>query len=150
MLKKTVTYEDYNGNTRTEDLYFFLSKSELMQIELSTPGGFAKKLENIVQNHDGKEITETFREIILSAYGEKSDDGRSFVKKRNGVKLSEAFEQTEAFNQLFTELLLDPNKAAAFINGIMPKDLMEDAKNNKEIQARLSELSNTDSDDSDE
>lgn len=144
MLKKTITYEDYDGYTRTEDLYFFLSKSELMQLELSEPGGLSKKLERITNANDGKEIIGIFKELILMAYGEKSDDGRSFIKKRNGVRLAEEFEQTEAYNQLFAELLLDPDKAAAFINGIMPKDLAEAAKKelekNKDGQANVSEL----------
>lgn len=128
MLKKTVTYEDYDGNTRTEDLYFYISKAELTEMEITTPGGFANKLERITNAQNGSEIIKTFKDIILRAYGEKSDDGRSFIKKRNGVSLAEEFEQTEAYNQLFTELITDPDKAAAFINGIMPKDLMEQAK----------------------
>ena len=127
MLKKTVTYEDFDGNVRTEDLYFFISKSELAEMEITTPGGFTKKLESITKAQDGAEIMKIFKYIILKAYGEKSDDGRSFIKKKNGVNLSEAFEQTEAYDTLFTELLMDPDKAAAFINGIMPKDLMAEA-----------------------
>lgn len=140
MLKKTITYEDYDGNTRTEDLYFFLSKSELMEMELSTPGGLAKKLESITKAQNGAEITRVFKEIILNSYGEKSDDGRSFIKKKNGVRIAEEFEQTPAYDALFTELLLDPDKAAAFINGIMPKDLMTEA-NNMNLQAKMSGLS---------
>ena len=136
MLKKTITYEDYDGNTRTEDLHFFISKSELMDMELSTPGGFANKLERVSKAQDGAEIMKIFKEIILKSYGEKSDDGRSFVKKRNGINLSEAFEQTEAFNQLYTELLMDPDKASAFVNGIMPKDIMNEI-------TRMNTLSNT-------
>lgn len=139
MLKKTITYEDYDGNTRTEDLYFFISKSELMDMELSTPGGFANKLERISKAQDGAEIMKIFRELILKSYGEKSDDGRSFVKKRNGLNLSEAFEQTEAFNQLYTELLMNPDKASAFINGIMPRDIMNEV-NKMDMQAKMSGL----------
>lgn len=139
MLKKTVTYEDYDGNTRTEDLYFFISKSELMDMELSTPGGFAKKLERVSKAADGAEIMKIFKDLILKSYGEKSDDGRSFIKKRNGINLSEAFEQTEAFNQLYTELLMNPDKASAFINGIMPKDIMNEI-NKIDAQAKTSGL----------
>lgn len=139
MLKKTITYEDYDGNTRTEDLYFFISKSELMDMELTTPGGFANKLEKVSKAQDGAEIMKIFRELILSSYGEKSDDGRSFIKKRNGIRLSEAFEQTEAFNQLYTELLMNPDKASAFVNGIMPKDLMDEI-NKQKFQKNISEL----------
>ena len=83
------------------------------------------------------EIMKIFKEIILKAYGEKSEDGRTFIKKRNGVRLAEEFEQTQAFDALFTDLLLNPDKAAAFINGIMPKDLVEEANKTK---AQTSEL----------
>lgn len=139
MLKKTITYEDYDGNTRTEDLYFYLSKSELMDMELTTPGGFANKLERVTKAQDGAEIMKIFKEIILKSYGEKSEDGRAFIKKRNGVNLSEAFEQTEAYNQLYTELLTNPDKASAFVNGIMPKDIMNEV-NKMDMQAKMSEL----------
>ena len=139
MLKKTITYEDYDGNTRTEDLYFFISKAELMEMELTTPGGFANKLEKVSKAQDGAEIMKIFKEIILKSYGEKSDDGRSFIKKRNGVNLAEAFEQTEAYNQLYTELLMNPDKASAFVNGIMPKDIMNEISK-MDSQAKTSEL----------
>lgn len=139
MLKKTITYEDYDGNTRTEDLYFFISKSELTEMELSTPGGLTNKLESITKSQNGSEIMKVFKDIILKAYGEKADDGRGFIKKRNGVLLAEEFEQTAAYDALFTELLLDPDKAAAFINGIMPKDLIE-AANKQNLQAKTTGL----------
>lgn len=139
MLKKTITYEDYDGNIRTEDLYFFISKSELTEMELTTPGGFTNKLEKVSNAQDGGEIMKIFKDIILKAYGEKSDDGRAFIKKRNGVSLAEEFEQTPAYDALFTELLLDPDKAAAFINGIMPKDLINKA-NKQNLQAKMSGL----------
>ena len=138
MLKKTVKYEDFDGNTREETLYFFISKTELTEMELKTPGGFANKLERISQASNGAEIMAVFKEIILTAYGEKSDDGRSFIKKRNGVRLADEFEQTMAFDALFTELITNPDKASAFVNGIMPKDLMAEA--NKQNAAKTSSL----------
>ena len=141
MLKKTVTYEDFDGNTRTEDLYFFISKSELTEMELSTPGGLSNKLERITKSADGKEIMDTFKEIILRAYGEKSEkDGHvMFVKKRDGQRLADDFVQTLAYDALFSELLMNPDKAAAFINGIMPKDLIEQAKK-MDGQAKTTDL----------
>ena len=138
MLKKTVKYEDFDGNTREETLYFFITKTELTEMELKTPGGFAKKLERISTSANGAEIMDVFKEIILTAYGEKSEDGRSFIKKRNGVRLADEFEQTMAFDALFTELITNPDKASAFVNGIMPKDLM--AEVNKQNAAKTSSL----------
>lgn len=139
MLKKTVKYEDFDGNTREETLYFFISKTELTEMELKTPGGFAKKLESISKSTNGGEIMEVFKDIILTAYGEKSEDGRAFIKKKNGVRLADEFEQSAAFDALFTELITNPDKASAFINGIMPQDLMNEA-NRLNGQAKTSGL----------
>jgi hypothetical protein len=70
MLKKTITYEDYDGNKRTEDFYFNLSKAEIMEMELSVSGGMTQMLNRIVSEQDGEKIIKTFKEIILKAYGE--------------------------------------------------------------------------------
>jgi len=119
MLKKTITYEDYDGNKRTEDFYFNLSKAEIMEMELSVSGGMTQMLNRIVAERDGEKIIKTFKEIILKAYGEKSPDGKRFIKSE---ELSTAFSQTEAFSQLFMELATDADAAAKFINGIIPAD----------------------------
>ena len=120
MLKKTVTYVDYNGVERTEDFYFNLSKAEVTEMELSVEGGFSKMLEEIVKTKDNVRIMELFKQIVLKAYGEKSADGKRFVKSK---ELSEAFSQTEAYSEIFMELALDEKAAAAFVNGIMPSNL---------------------------
>lgn len=120
MLKKTVTYVDYNGVERTEDFYFNLSKAEVTEMELSVEGGFSKMLEEIVKSNDNARILELFKEMVLKAYGEKSADGRRFVKSK---ELSEAFSQTEAYSEIFMELAMDEKAAAAFVNGIMPSNL---------------------------
>lgn len=117
MLKKTITYEDYNGVERKEDFWFNLSKAEVMKMELSVNGGMAAMLTKIVDKKDGPVIMKTFEDIILQAYGEKSDDGKQFCKSQ---EISRAFSQTEAYSQLFMELMTDSTAAAAFVNGIMP------------------------------
>ena len=120
MLKKTVTYVDYNGVERTEDFYFNLSKAEVTEMELSVEGGFSKMLEEIVKSKDNVRIMELFKQMVLKAYGEKSADGKRCVKSK---ELSEAFSQTEAYSEIFMELALDEKAAAAFVNGIMPSNL---------------------------
>lgn len=125
MLKKTITYTDYEGNQRTEDFYFNLSKAEVTELEMSTDGGMKKMLEKIVAEQDVKKIVAIFKEIILKSYGEKSADGRRFIKSQ---ELSTAFSQTEAYSNLFMEIGFDAKKAADFINGIMPADIVEQAQ----------------------
>jgi hypothetical protein len=117
MIKKPITYTDYEGMERTEDFYFNLTRAELAEMELSVSGGLSKKLEKIAQTQDVPEIAAFFKEIILKAYGVKSEDGKRFIKS---AQLSEEFAQTEAYVELFMELLGDPEAAAAFFNGIVP------------------------------
>lgn len=120
MLKKTINYVDYNGVERKEDFYFNLSKAEVTEMELSVDGGLSQMIEQLVNAKDNKQIIALFKEIILKAYGEKSADGRRFVKSK---ELSDAFSQTEAYSELFVELALNEEEAAKFIRGILPANL---------------------------
>lgn len=120
MLKKTVTYVDYNGVERTEDFYFNLTKAEVAEMELSVQGGFSKMLEEIVASKDNVQIVNLFKQMVLKSYGEKSPDGRRFIKSD---EIAQAFAQTEAYSEIFMELALDEKKAADFVNGIMPANL---------------------------
>lgn len=118
MLKKTITYMDYNGVERTEDFYFNLSKAEIMEMELSTSGGLAEMITRIIAAQDAPAIIKIFKDLVLQAYGEKSPDGKRFIKND---KLREEFVQTEAYSQLFMELATDADAASAFVNGIVPE-----------------------------
>lgn len=120
MLKETITYTDYNGNTRTEDFWFNLSKAEIIELESSASGGLSKMLEDLVKSNDNRLMVDIFKRIILKAYGKKSEDGRRFIKN---AEIREEFEQTEAYSDLFMKLASDADAAAAFVNGIIPKDL---------------------------
>lgn len=124
MLKKTITYTDYNGLERTEDFRFNLTKTELMKWNLKTPGGLAARLERISQKYDVPEITKFLEETIDYAYGIVSDDGVRFIKDEN---LSKMFRQTDAYDQLFVDLLSDEKKLTAFINGLLPQELVNEA-----------------------
>lgn len=119
MLKKLIHYTDYNGVKRSENFYFNLTKAELLDMELGTTGGFRQLLQNIIDKQDIPKIIDAFKTIIFKAYGEKSADGRRFVKS---PELSEAFSQTEAYSNLYMELISDAEAAAAFINGIVPAE----------------------------
>ena len=118
MLKKTIKYTDYNGTERTEDFYFNLTKAEILEMEASVFGGLSSVLTKIISSNDQPKIMAQFKYIVHKAYGEKSEDGRRFVKSD---ELSTMFEQTPAYEELFMELLTDETKAAEFINSIMPK-----------------------------
>ena len=117
MAKKTIKYEDYNGVEREDDLYFNLTEAELMEMEMGTVGGLAETIEKITKAQDAPAIINMFKSIILKAYGEKSPDGKRFVKSE---EISTAFSQTEAYSQLFMELATDADAASTFVNGIVP------------------------------
>lgn len=124
MLQKTIEYKDYNGNERSKTFYFNLNKAELAEMQLTTKGGLDEMIQRIIDTQDVPKIIETFKDIILKSYGEKSADGEMFVKKdENGHKLADRFAQTEAYSELFMELSTDATAAAAFINGIIPNDI---------------------------
>lgn len=124
MLKKTITYTDYNGNERTEDFHFNLTKAEIMEMEMSTSGGMAEMIQRIVQAQEAPQIIKIFKDLVLRAYGIKSPDGKRFIKNE---ELKEEFSQTEAYSILFMELATDADAAAKFVNGIMPADLAKQA-----------------------
>lgn len=117
MLKKTIKYTDFDGNERTEDFYFNITKAEALEIEMATDGGLTKQLETIVLEKDAAKVLSIFKNIILKAYGEKSPDGKKFIKTQ---ELRNQFAATEAYSELFMELM-DHDKATAFINGVIPK-----------------------------
>ena len=117
MLKKTVTYTDHDGNERTEEFFFNLNKAEVTEMELSTEGGMEKMLKKIIESRDGKRIIEVMKDIVLRAYGEKSPDGRRFIKT---PEMREAFSQTEAYVNVFMELATDAKAASDFVRGILP------------------------------
>ena len=118
MLKKTITSVDFNGNERTEDFYFNLTKAEVMEMEMSTVGGLSEMIQKIVSAQDTPSIIKVFKDLILRSYGEKSADGKRFIKT---PEMAESFSQTEAYSVLFMELATDAEAAAAFVNGIIPK-----------------------------
>lgn len=126
MLKKTIKYNDYNGVERNEDFYFNLSQAELMEMEMSTTGGLTEMIERIVKTQDAPAIIKIFKELVLKAYGEKSADGKRFIKSED---LSVAFSQTEAYSILFMELATDAEAASEFIKGIVPAEAAKQIDN---------------------
>ena len=132
MLKKTIKYTDYNGEERVEDFYFNLTKAELIEMELSTEGKMSEYLKKIKQTNDVPKIIEVFKKIICAAYGEKSLDGKHFYKVRNGVRLADDFMQTEAFSELYMELVQNDDAAADFIKRLIPAEYAEAIAKDKE------------------
>ena len=139
MITETIKYTDYNGVDREEKFLFNLSKAELMEMEMGTTGGLTEMIQKIIETQDAPSIIKIFKELILKAYGEKSADGKRFIKVNDqGVPLSIGFSQTEAYSQLFMKLATDADAAAKFVRGIVPGDLdTSDVKLPESLQKQL-------------
>ena len=120
MYEKTITFIDYNDEERTEKFYFNLSRAETLEMQLGRKGGLAHALEMVVATKDQPKIIAFFKEFVLKSYGEKSEDGRRFMKT---PEITLEFSQTEAYSNLFMELATNSESAAAFVNGVIPKTL---------------------------
>lgn len=118
MLKRTITYTDFNGVEKTEDFYFNLTEAEITEMEMSTEGGLTDSINRIVQAKEIPEIIKVFKRLLLASYGEKSPDGKRFIKSQ---EITDGFAQTQAYSDLFMELATNAEKASEFVNGIMPK-----------------------------
>ena len=117
MLKKTVTYKNFNVEEITEDFYFHFTQAEIVEMENSQQGGLHKTLEKIVATKDNKGLIEIFKDVVLKAYGEKSPDGRRFIKT---PEVREAFSQTNAYSDIFMELASNDVAAHEFIDAVLP------------------------------
>ena len=122
MVVKKIKYTDFNGVEREEEFMFNLTEAEITEMELMTDGGLSDSIKKIISAQDTPEIIKTFKMLLLKSYGEKSADGRRFIKSE---ELTEAFTQTNAYSQFFMELATDDKAAIAFINGIIPESMRE-------------------------
>lgn len=125
------TYKDFLGQERTEKFYFNYTTAELVNMRFSVNGGLENLLQDMLDKQDGVQIMQTIRKVILSAYGEMSLDGREFVKSE---EISKRFESTQAYSDLYMELITNPEKAANFINSLLPEEVKEEmAKAPKDV-----------------
>ena len=122
MVVKKIKYTDFNGVEREEEFMFNLTEAEITEMELMTDGGLSDSIKKIISAQNTPEIIKTFKMLLLKSYGEKSADGRRFIKSE---ELTEAFTQTNAYSQFFMELATDDKAAIAFINGIIPDSMRE-------------------------
>lgn len=135
MLKKTITYTDFDGVERVEDFYFNLTVTELIELESQGDGeGMADKIRRIVQEGNNIKILSIFKDIVLKAYGERSEDGRRFIKND---QLAVEFSQTPAYDALITEFFVDADSASDFINGVIPSKLLEQIKAEQAVSSEL-------------
>ena len=120
MLKKSITYTDYNDQEQTEDFYFNFTKTELTEMEVSVDTGYSAMLKQIAAAENRRELLLVFKTILTGAVGIKTPDGKRFVKNS---EIAQAFVESPAFDMLFMELATDEDKCIAFMKGIVPSEL---------------------------
>lgn len=126
MLKKTITYENFNGEKVTKDLYFNLTKKELIDLQVSKDGGLDTYIKKITEEEDKKAMIQLLDSIILAAYGQKSEDGERFIKNK---ELIDAFVSSMAYDALIDELFTVEGASLKFIIGLLPKDITSKINN---------------------
>lgn len=129
MLKKQVTYKDFDGNEVTETLYFHLSKADMVEMEMSADEGFGEQLKGIVASEKPSDLFRIFKKIVMDAYGVRSEDGKRFIKS---PEQSLEFTQTEAYSALVMNFISDDQAAMEFVRGILPLDMLPEV--DKEIK----------------
>ena len=139
MLKKTITSVDFDGNERTEDYYFNITKSEITKAQLSHDGGLTVKLDRIVKAQSVPDLIAAFEFFVDLSYGVKSDNGKYFKKTKEDL---EEFKSSAAYDVLFMELISDTKAAIAFITGILPPEISSQIGNDAEINKKLEEITN--------
>lgn len=120
MLKKTITFDDLDGNPVTEDFYFNLTAADLAEMEMSREGGLEAHLRKLIVTNNGEDIISTFKSIITKSVGRRSEDGRRFMKSQD---ITDEFLQTDAYSVMFMELITDANAASEFVNAVVPRKL---------------------------
>lgn len=142
MLIKTITFQDLDGKTLTEDFMFHMSKAEIAKLQLSQgEGGFEGFVQDIAKKMDAPRLIAVFEDLILNSYGERSPDGRQFIKSE---ELSRAFSQTDAYSELFLEIMTDAKKAAEFFVAVVPKDIGDQITADEVVAAAKGVTRNTD------
>lgn len=133
MLTKEITYTDYNGTNHTDKYYFNLNKVEIIKLNYKYKGGFDQYVQNIIKNNDERSMLELVEDLILMSYGEKAINGIDFIKNDD---IKTRFQNSEAYSELFIELISNPDKLTEFVNGIIPAGLMAqlDALKKKELE----------------
>lgn len=136
MLMKTIRYTDFNDIEQVKDFYFNMTKAELMKMEIVTPGGMENMLKRIVNERDNRRLLEIFEDIIAKSYGVKSPDGQEFEKS---PEITKKFMQTNAYSELFMELIGNGAAAADFINGVIPQAMAKeiDVEARRKIAAEI-------------
>lgn len=132
MLKKTIIFDNLDGEKVTEDFYFNITKAEVMEMEIAQKGGLSSHLDEVIKSENNLEIMRIFKEILKASIGYRSENGNRFIKNEE-IWLN--FYQSEAYSEFLMEFFTDPKSIAVFIEAVLPKDIQEFAEKAVAAQA---------------
>lgn len=149
MVKKTLTFTNFDGKEVTKDCYFNLTKMEFQELDDSIPGGLTQLIDKMLSEKDKALTVRLLSILLLAAYGEKTEDGRFVKEDAHGRRLSAFFKVSEAWDVMFMNLVKNERELSEFLVGIVPKDMADDARKAMEnpeesIQASLTAIKNSD------
>jgi hypothetical protein len=152
MIKKTITYEDYNGDERTKDFYFHMNQVEFSKLNGEIPGGIEKRMQKVIEDRDDDALLRIIDLLVSRGYGEFNDEDEFTKISKNGRPLYEKFVNTDAYDQLIIELIQNENNIVEFLRGMMPKKVQgridEEMKKRQEEEKKLVKLTPVEADDS--
>ena len=116
MLKQRVKYEGFDGELIEEDLYFNLTRMDLIELnDRYESKDMAAYMDKIVKEKNVKELYKVLKDIVLMAYGVKSEDGKRFIKNQT---VKDEFAESLAFAQLIEDFHETDTAMSDFITGI--------------------------------
>ena len=139
VLKKTIRYTDFDGTSREEDLYFNLSEAELLEMAIHHDRGVegvAAYFKELGESKDPKLIIPAVKNMLLLAYGERSEDGRHF---RKSPEITDDFVSSAAYQEMFMQMMSDRDTIMGFFKGALPAKYLQ-ALNELEREHSVEEL----------
>lgn len=145
MYKKTLTYTDFKGQKRTEELCFNMTEVELMKWA-AQPSGYThdQLVDNMLKKGNTEGLMDMLDDLFRRSYGELSLDGKRFVKS---PEIQQEFFESNAYPALFLELATNSEEASRFFNEVFPANInetlakfskKEESVNEKEIEVPAS------------
>ena len=130
MHSHTITYENFNGETKTKVVNFNLTEAELtkLQKDYLDVGGINKVMDEAIASGDTKQLLDFFELLVHRSYGIKSADGEEFDKS---PEIMAHFEFQAYYSNLYMSFFEDEGRVGqAFIRAVMPPELIRKAEAN--------------------
>ena len=143
MIKKNIKFVDFDGNEKEKTFYFNLTQAEMSRMAIEEGWYLGDRIVEIAKSKDIPQIVTILEDVVLRAYGERTPDGGFIKKKPDGTKLADIFVTSPAYNELYVELLQNPERFTEFINSLVPPEMnrqVEEMKKAHQLPPELEEM----------